>query len=938
MISNEYKIANHVGRFGIMLYGILRYFEDLILQNNGNHGFSVIIICILTTTVLAIIQSAMKDGKYVPLVTGLFIMAVFLLGAFYLRDFGYYYISMLCVVGIVCIYLNFKNVLIFFFISVAVNIPLYFTVFRNPERADLRTMVIDGILFVYGFVFLGILAFRLSVRDTAAQNGLNALSSLLKTTPNMMLIVDEMRNVSYISKKMAEFADCPVKYAVGRPVLDLFRDFEIKMLISDIIENDGYYEDVRMIDVNGEPRYFKIVCDKLEGSGQVPTGSGVAGGGEAPAGRSRGSLSDALDTSASFSNKSGGGNGMFIDVADVTATVLSKLEAEREKEIATRANISKSKFLATMSHEIRTPMNAIIGISQMQMGRSDLPPDAEEAIGKIYASGHGLLGIINDILDLSKIETGKLEILPSEYALPSLINDTVQLYITHIGSKPIEFSLEIAEDTPAMLFGDELRIKQILGNILTNAFKYTDSGSVKMSVGFDKTADGINLIFSVSDTGQGMKPEDAAALGNEFARFNLETNRLTEGTGLGMSITKRLLGLMNGTMDIQSEFGVGSTFTVTIPQKTVNEEKIGVELSGRLSDFSYSRDKQTEQMQIIREAMPYGKVLVVDDVETNLYVAEGLLRPYGIAVSSVTSGFAAIDLIKSGETYDIIFMDHMMPVMDGIEAVEKIRKMGYTLPIAALTANALTGNEAMFREKGFDDFISKPIDIRRLNTVLNRFVRDKAAAGKPPRAAGKAGADLQRVHAHNNSEPLQSLREDFKNNDGISAKLLEVFLRDTKKAIPVLETFGKDDLKLFITTAHAMKSACANVGNPELSEIAKSLEAAGREGDTAFIEENTPEFIKKLGAFVNEITPVTDNELLPDDTELLRKTLTEIAAACDEYDSDKANEFLSAMGKYKWSSETAATLSEISTLILHGDFEEAGEACRKKNSFCELSR
>jgi CheY-like chemotaxis protein len=362
---------------------------------------------------------------------------------------------------------------------------------------------------------------------------------------------------------------------------------------------------------------------------------------------------------------------------------------------------------------------------------------------------------------------------------------------------------------------------------------------------------------------------------------------------------------------------------VTIPQKLAGGETIGSELAEKLSDFSYSRDKQAEKMQIVREAMPYGKVLVVDDVETNLYVAEGLLKPYGITVTSVTSGFAAIDLIKSGKIYDVIFMDHMMPVMDGIETVEKIRGMGYTLPIAALTANALTGNEAMFREKGFDDFISKPIDIRRLNTVLNRFVRDKA--GKPPRA-GREGSI---------SETLQSLRADFKNDAGISQKLIEVFLRDTKKAIPVLETFGKDDLKLFITTAHAMKSACANVGNAELSELAKSLESAGREGDTAFIELNTPEFIKRLNEFASEITPKNENKLLTADNELLRKTLTEIASACDDYDADKANELLLPLREYKWSEEIVIMLEEISKLILHAEFEEACEVCRKKYCFSE---
>jgi CheY-like chemotaxis protein len=426
-----------------------------------------------------------------------------------------------------------------------------------------------------------------------------------------------------------------------------------------------------------------------------------------------------------------------------------------------------------------------------------------------------------------------------------------------------------------------------------------------MNVSSEKTAVGINLIISVSDTGQGMKPEDAAALGNEFARFNLETNRSTEGTGLGMSITKRLLVLMNGKMEIESEYGVGSTFTVTVPQKIASDKIIGAELAAKLADFSYSRDKDTAKMQIIREYMPYGKVLVVDDVETNLYVAEGLIRPYGIEVETVTSGFAAIDLVNSGKTYDIIFMDHMMPEMDGIEAAERLRAAGYTLPIVALTANALTGNEAMFREKGFDDFISKPIDIRRLNTSLNRFVRDEKKAAE---YKGKANITLEKTD--------------------ISQKLTEVFLRDAAKAIPVLSDFGRTDLKLFVTTAHAMKSALANVGNSELSEFARLLEAGGRENSNDFIEENTPDFIAKLSAFTEKIKPKEKALTEPEDLEMLHKTLGEIAAACENYDSDAADKLLAKLRENNWSEKTTDILSELGTELLHAEFEKAAELCR----------
>jgi signal transduction histidine kinase/DNA-binding response OmpR family regulator len=594
---------------------------------------------------------------------------------------------------------------------------------------------------------------------------------------------------------------------------------------------------------------------------------------------------------------------MFFFVRHVSKILtLRQEELINSKTDAEAASKAKSDFLALMSHEIRTPLNAIIGVAQILLN-DDIRDKYRNSVEEIKNSGKSLLAIINDILDLTKIETGKLEITPAEYDVPSLINDTVQLNTPRIGSKPIEFTLTIEKDIPEKLFGDELRIKQILNNILTNAFKYTDSGSVKMRVSFEEYFIGSDLIISVSDTGQGMKPENVAILGNEFSRFNLDANRTTEGTGLGMNITKRLLALMNGTMEIESEFGKGSTFTVTIPQEARTKKTIGEDTAKRLSDFTFTRDKQTDKKLVVREAMPYGKVLVVDDVETNLYVAEGLLRPYGIAVTTVSSGYEAIDLIQSGETFDIIFMDHMMPKMDGIETAGKLRNMGYKAPIAALTANALTGNDAMFIEKGFDDFLSKPIDVHRLNAVLNRFVRDTEKA----------------VIA----EPITSVEE------AISPKLLDVFIRDAEKSIPVLETLGKDDLKLFTTTAHAMKSACANVKNTELSELAKALEAAGREGDMSFIEKNTPDFIQKLSVFIDSIKPLKNSGLLSADPELLSKTLSEIAAACENYDSDSAEQLLSSLAGFNWDDETSNVLSEISKLLLHAEFEEAAAVARK---------
>jgi len=415
-------------------------------------------------------------------------------------------------------------------------------------------------------------------------------------------------------------------------------------------------------------------------------------------------------------------------VFDITEQKRSEAENAAKLEAAASEALelsrAKSDFLARMSHEIRTPMNAIIGIAQIQLQKNDLPHEFALALEKIYSSGNVLLGIINDILDLSKIESGKMEINIIEYDMPSFINDTVQLNIMRIGSKPIEFILDIDENLPSRLIGDELRIKQILNNLLSNAIKYTDTGHVKLLVSHSVISEEIIILsFIVEDTGQGMKPEDCSKLFSEYSRFNIESNRTTEGTGIGLSITKSLVELMEGTIAVESEFGKGSKFTVLVKQEAAGSGIIGKELSEQLCNFSFTGEKMLEQLQISYTPMPYGKVLVVDDVEINLMVAEGMLAPYDLNVELASSGFEAIEKVESGKTYDIIFMDHMMPQMDGMETTGKLRALGYKGAIVALTANALVGNAELFIQSGFDDFISKPVGIRQLNMVLNKFIR-----------------------------------------------------------------------------------------------------------------------------------------------------------------------------------------------------------------------
>jgi signal transduction histidine kinase/ActR/RegA family two-component response regulator len=405
---------------------------------------------------------------------------------------------------------------------------------------------------------------------------------------------------------------------------------------------------------------------------------------------------------------------------------LSRQELRIAFHDAETANRAKSAFLATMSHEIRTPMNAIIGIAQIELQRDDLPQRETEALDKIYNSGNNLLGIINDILDLSKIESGKLDLNPVVYDMPSLLHDTVQLNAVRIGAKQIKFFLDVNENLPSKFFGDDLRLKQILNNFLSNSIKYPESGHVKLSVNHLNNGKDTILQFVIEDTGQGMKPEDLKKLFSEFARFNTESNRATEGTGLGLMITKRLVEMMDGTIRVESEYGIGSKFTVEVRQKSVECEVIGADISEKLRNFTFINEKyRVKKQQLVHELMPYGKVLVVDDVPVNLYVAKGLMQTYKLNIETAGSGSQAIDMVKSGNVYDVIFMDHMMPLMDGIETTQKLRAMGYAGIIVALTANALVGNDEMFTKNGFDDYISKPIDVHKLNTLLDKYVRDK---------------------------------------------------------------------------------------------------------------------------------------------------------------------------------------------------------------------
>jgi len=396
------------------------------------------------------------------------------------------------------------------------------------------------------------------------------------------------------------------------------------------------------------------------------------------------------------------------------------------KEAAESSNRSKGYFLAQMSHEIRTPMNAILGISEIQLSNKELPAEMEEGYRRIHESGSLLLNIINDILDFSKIDAGRLEIVYNKYDVPSLINDAAQLNHLRFKGKQLDFIVNLDENTPYTLIGDELRIKQILNNLLSNAFKYTEEGKVEFSVRAENADDEtVTIVFNIRDTGQGMTESQVSRIFDEYSRFNLETNRSISGTGLGMNITKHLIDLMNGSISVQSEPGKGTEFIVCLPQVRFDNAVCGYETAKNLHEFKYRSAALHKKTQIVHKQIPQSKVLIVDDVSSNIYVAKGMLSPYGLMIDTASSGFEAIKKIEDGNVYDIIFMDHMMPKMDGIETVKIIRSTGYNNPIIALTANALIGQEKIFLENGFDDFISKPIDSHRMDNILNEYIQKR---------------------------------------------------------------------------------------------------------------------------------------------------------------------------------------------------------------------
>lgn len=712
---------------------------------------------------------------------------------------------------------------------------------------------------------------------------------------------------------------------------------------------------------------------------------------------------------------------------------------QANKEVAKAAQM-KSDFLANMSHEIRTPMNAVIGMAEMSL-REELPETAREYISQIISSGKTLLAIINDILDFSKIESGKMDIDVSEYELMSIVHDVSNIIMTRIGDKDVELILDIAPDIPRKLMGDINRLKQIIINLSNNAVKFTQKGQVVLQMNYEKSSeDEIILQVSVKDTGIGIKEQDIKTLFQSFQQVDSKRNRNIEGTGLGLAISKNLLELMGGEIWVESEYGKGSTFSFTLPQKVFdskpsivvkekekvvaaglicnvflkehmrkNMEQLGIryielesqdelekalenkatfffigklmftegvgqfierhpEITGVLMiDFKDSFKIQINNLMIVKKPVyalnvaaifnhedihmgynhfyhddfefvaPDAEILIVDDNAINLTVAEGLLKPLEMKIDTASSGKDAVDMI-SAKKYDIIFMDHMMPDLDGVETTHIIRRFYKEyddVPIIALTANAVNGTKEMFLSEGMNDFVAKPIEMRTMTSKLCRWLPQEKIhklykKEEEKYEAQEKGEDIE-IEGLDTEAALKLLGNE---------KLFWAVLKDyyhviEKKAALIKSLEEQEDLHRYTIEVHALKSASKQVGALSLSEKAANMEKAGNDNNAELIHQCTDAMLEQYRSYIQILQPFFPEEKkaqkeqkeLTED--ILHHFFNDLRVAIEELDMDRMEEVMGNMEEYKYNNEQEEMFGQIKESIEEFDVDLCEEIIQK---------
>lgn len=599
-------------------------------------------------------------------------------------------------------------------------------------------------------------------------------------------------------------------------------------------------------------------------------------------------------------------------VEDYIGRIHEKQEVEKELEIAQRSSEAKSSFLSNMSHEIRTPINAVLGMNEMILRECEDEQILEYA-ANVKSAGNSLLGIVNDILDFSKIEAGKMDILPVQYHIGSTINDLVNLVAAKISDKGLELEINVDETLPVQLIGDEIRIKQCVTNILTNAVKYTEKGTVTLNIGYRK-ADNKNIMlrFQVVDTGIGIKEEDLDKLFSPFERIEEIRNRTIEGTGLGMSIVKKLLALMDTKLEVKSVYGEGSDFSFEIRQQVVSWEPIG-DFKKRYKEYLQSTEKYHESF-----TAPDAEILVVDDTVMNLTVIKGLLKRTRVIVDTAESGKEALEKVVK-KRYDAIFIDHRMPEMDGLETLAAMKElkdnMSEGVPCIALTANALSGARQEYIAAGFDDYLAKPVNGKDLEKMLMHFLPDdKLQAGESAdeeRAENSLLTQLQGI----------DLQEALKNsgNSAILENVVQQFLISIDSKADAIEGYAREkDFRNYTVFVHALKSSARLIGALELSEMAASLEECGNNEDDVAIQERTPQLLDLYRSYKDKLAAAgggQDEDLPEIPVEELISAFGDMKELIDAYDFDTADSIMEMLSQYSIPQEYKEKYGRVKELI-----------------------
>lgn len=627
---------------------------------------------------------------------------------------------------------------------------------------------------------------------------------------------------------------------------------------------------------------------------------------------------------------------MATNITSFVDNVIREQKLEEDLRVAQMASETKTAFLNNMSHDIRTPINAVLGLDEMIL-REAKDDEILKYATDIQNAGKTLLGLVNDILDSSKLEAGKMEILPVEYDLASMVNDLINMIEVKAKDKGLELIIKVDETMPYLLYGDEIRIKQVITNILSNAVKYTEKGSVTLCIGFKKTSEeSIDLEVSVADTGIGIKEEDLNKLFAPFERIEESRNRSIEGTGLGMSIVKNLLSLMDSELSVQSVYGEGSTFSFAISQRVIKWDGIG--------DISeaYERSKDSHKEYHERFRAPDAHILIIDDTPMNLTVATALLKQTRIQIDTGESGFEMLEMIKH-KKYDMIFLDHRMPKMDGIETLAAMKEQGDPMnadtPVIALTANAISGARETYLSAGFTDYLSKPIDGAKFEKMIEKNLPPEKVLHEGDEGYGESD-EATDPSLKGENQVSSRLRHFFEGTTLIDLdaavkacngeEIFEAALKDFLLAIPnkskdIELSEEKRDYDNYTVLVHALKSSARLVGASALSLQAEEMEKAGdkaKDGDEDamhLIETKTPELLVLYRSYFDKLGTMfmaDDEDVRP---EISEDELTEAMNAIREFalafDFDSADSVMSMLRDYRIPDRYANDLEEVRTQL-----------------------